>query len=65
MDSVGRNANLPHLSRPAHASERPANGLSRVQLCDLDHTARASAASQSDFMIGYDGWTFLLLGNVW
>ena len=24
MDSVGRNANLPHLSRSAHASERPA-----------------------------------------
>ena len=24
MDSVGRNANLPHLSRPAYASERPA-----------------------------------------
>src|SRR6516225_6131015 len=23
MDSVGRNANLAHLSRPAHASERP------------------------------------------
>jgi len=65
LDSVGQNANLPHLSRPEYASERLGKGRPEFNgVIWITLPMQRYGGLPIRFMVGYDGWTLSLLGNV-